>query len=658
MPGKWKRIRSMSHFNAPHLHVPYHTSNSRSRRSLFTENRSTGASSCRLFRTERAHEFAVKFNHLSKETTAIKLQVFCINKVCIQASAIISIKIIHPDDFSDDSYGYVNFHSLNDAHRVVDFIRDTKPQLQGNYITATLRVQQRTQQPQQPHHLGASPVGMVVPHDELPTNQERPVNLPMPMIAFDGMQASTSSAHNIRECNPTSPGTPPYETLVEGLIASEKISLQNSTSLHQPATSSTMPLLPRAMPLGNTHNPLADLPMLSAAIHVTPTQMTPMSSSVMHSCFALNSRKRNPNVVKVHIHGNGITGEELDSYFGQYGKIISKTEVKRGKPNYAYINFDTPINAAKACNKFVIDLKGISLKVIPPCREMNYSSMDHKNIECDKLVTNYAKLKIQEALQSYNSVYVQYKSDGGIDLWCPNKVMHEATRISEEIVKSVQDNMIVEELKLHSCYIPAMLNEGRTLRDLDEVQAQYSFDLSICSQVSGKVQTMPLNEFSKMLSLHGDELTTDSDALANFVTSSSGTVCSKWFWERSEHDYVLYPNRIMDGLSDCSNNPNAQKDVYCKINSRTYRIDLKTMTQTNVRSHQTRRIKQMKSLSPDECQITLQIRTSKESLEKIYKVVKQIFEKSTEEVEVDKLLPQDTDESLQEDLLKLTKSCL
>ena len=51
------------------------------------------------------------------------------------------------------------------------------------------------------------------------------------------------------------------------------------------------------------------------------------------------------------------------------------------------------------------------------------------------------------------------------------------------------------------------------------------------------------------------------------------------------------------------------------------------MTQTKLNSCQakTRRTKQMKVLSPDECQVTLQIRTFKESMKIVYDLVKQTF---------------------------------
>jgi hypothetical protein len=423
------------------------------------------------------------------------------------------------------------------------------------------------------------------------------------------------------------------------------------------------------MPLGDSiHRP--DLPVVTDCSQMTPTlTFTPVKLTSSTSGW------RKPNVVKVLICGDGITGDELDSYFGQYGKITSRTKVNKGKPNYAYINFDTPVSAAKACTKFtIIELKGITVKVIPPRQEVNHSfdhshfppceEVDHRfhrsHFKCDKLESKYAKTKLEEAFrerQGYNSVLVQENSVSGIDLWVPSEILHEATRIGEEIVKSIQEDMAVEELKLESRYIPALLNEGGILKRLDEAQAQHSFDLHVCSQASETTQMMPLKEFSEMLSVQGDELTTNSDVLANFVSSTSAAVHNKWFWENDVGLYSPYSKNVVDELNERFNDPYAYKRPIVEINSQKYAIDLNAMTQTKFYSRQTktRRIKQMKVLSPDECQVTLQVRTIKESMTVAYDLVKQILKKSTEQVEVNKLLPHDADESLRQDLLKVTK---
>lgn len=97
--------------------------------------------------------------------------------------------------------------------------------------------------------------------------------------------------------------------------------------------------------------------------------------------------------------------------------------MNKGKPNYAYINFDTPISAARACPEFItIELKGITVKVIPPCQKMNHR-FDCSHFKCDKLENKYAKIKLEEAFrerQGYSPVLIQENSDG-IDLWIATK---------------------------------------------------------------------------------------------------------------------------------------------------------------------------------------------------------------------------------------------
>ena len=113
--------------------------------------------------------------------------------------------------------------------------------------------------------------------------------------------------------------------------------------------------------------------------------------------------------------------------------------------------------------------------------------------------------------------------------------------------------------------MPALLNEGGILKQLDEIQAEHLFDLHVCSQTSETTQIMPLKEFSEMLSLQGDELTTDSDILADFISSTSAAVHNNWFWENDFGLYSPYSKSVVNELNNRFNDPCAYKHLILKL---------------------------------------------------------------------------------------------
>ena len=441
---------------------------------------------------------------------------------------------------------------------------------------------------------------------------------------------STSSgrmSHGICEDNdPKSPGTPPYEDLIESQFRMDVESHHD-----QQACSATMPLALNPQPI-LTYSGKLFTPKSTSLPH-SPHMAPHMPPFKKHNFL---SHQRSPNVVKVKIFGNNIEGSELDSYFGQYGKITSNTRVLQGNPNYAYINYDTPLSATNACRQRSLVLKGTNLQLIPPNTSMTAScTVDHSHIECDELIAKYLKPKAEESMRKKShlaSVYIQISSNGGIDLWCQSGCVQEATQVVEEILKIIQDDMVREELKLDSLLLPSLMDTstGDILSKLDEMQMKQSpFELTIRSQ-SDSEKTMPLREFSKMLHRLDDyiHVTTDSDVLTDFVTCSSEGTCNKWLWESNNHKFIPYPESTVDTLNKHFSDPSCTKQVKCEIKHQKYIIDLKSQTQTNVVSQRSRKIKRCTVLSPNKCMITLQLRTSKAAIKTIKTCVMEAFENS------------------------------
>ena len=102
--------------------------------------------------------------------------------------------------------------------------------------------------------------------------------------------------------------------------------------------------------------------------------------------------------IQVTIYGNGITGEDLEHYFGQYGEMIQTPTIHVCATNFAYINYRSIESAIAACKISRFSLKGVTI--------MMKSSVQEKVIKSEKLELQ-AK---HQALNSTTSV-VSYPSE-------------------------------------------------------------------------------------------------------------------------------------------------------------------------------------------------------------------------------------------------------
>ena len=140
--------------------------------------------------------------------------------------------------------------------------------------------------------------------------------------------------------------------------------------------------------------------------------------------------------IQVTIYGNGITGEDLEHYFRQYGEMVQTPTIQVCATNFACINYRTIESAIAACRISRFSLKGVTI--------MMKSSVQEKIIKSEKLElqAKHEALNSTTSGVSYPSEWEPQSDD--IELKAVSHGSKEWSNVEADVKKSMPGVFLIK----------------------------------------------------------------------------------------------------------------------------------------------------------------------------------------------------------------------
>uniref|UniRef100_A0A1X7UL11 Poly [ADP-ribose] polymerase n=1 Tax=Amphimedon queenslandica TaxID=400682 RepID=A0A1X7UL11_AMPQE len=170
------------------------------------------------------------------------------------------------------------------------------------------------------------------------------------------------------------------------------------------------------------------------------------------------------STVKVTLSGRGVTGEALEEYFSQFGDVLQTPAIIPGKPDYAYVKFESSEEAKAACipNKVNFDGTLVSIKLsnkpsLPALIEKSSKLVTDEDDSLVNLITIRKFHKLEDHLSSI--VTTKASKDGrGIHISGDKDKVDIAESIVRLYMKQLQDQIISKSMYLNCQFIPLLKN--------------------------------------------------------------------------------------------------------------------------------------------------------------------------------------------------------
>lgn len=299
--------------------------------------------------------------------------------------------------------------------------------------------------------------------------------------------------------------------------------------------------------------------------------------------------------LKVTIKSPGISSEDLEGYFSQFGEVLRTPTIKSGSPDFAYVNFKTNQEAMAACKEGIVLLKGVQLniKLSNKVAPASVPDKETKVIKCasDPLVgLILSTCTLAELETKLANVFLKPSKDGGGVLLSGDK---DKVLMAESIVNLHMDSiktMIIKETAHFPCqYIPLLGNP----QIFQDIERKRGVELSILLSDGSSKSLITLSSTVAALSYSSYPITLES--ITEYL-SSTATTPSSVSWEFVDDTRTFTPMSTTDST--------AVEELYQSqiklLHSRgqwQYLYDFEDMTQTNTSTKIRRRIKRVASMA-------------------------------------------------------------
>ena len=388
----------------------------------------------------------------------------------------------------------------------------------------------------------------------------------------------------------------------------------------------------------------------------TPSVVTPRLKSTSSSSKDL--KKKTASTVKVMIGDGGqLTGNDLESYFGRFGKIEAKPFICNGTPDYAYINYENVQSVTDACREGKFQIKGTTVLSVKPASAQVLKNIDCERIRCDSLVAKHfvSNRGIQEFIEK-NQATINL-GEGGFEIWAEKQSLVAMLNFVMKEMKSLKKQMAETVLTPHCYHLPTLC-DSQTIETLTKLEEKHLFSLEILDQ--SQTRPVTLQELQKRLCRpfavpgHAYLPTVADRNIKNFLVSDCDGTEHQWQWETDNGTYMPYHQDLCSEFNQQIQLSPGSTQFRHKIGSHTYAIDFSTFTQTNLHTKKQRKIRRMPSeaLVGPKCHIKVRIRARRVDLSSR---VKEVLKELERDIEVRSLpLPENSDETFKQQLSKKT----
>ena len=450
----------------------------------------------------------------------------------------------------------------------------------------------------------------------------------------------------------------------------------HSSSSHEAVSSGQLISLPKNVKFANPAPPTATVPDVRQAV---PSDLEPPSKTV-----------------KVTIHGQ-LTSDNLEAIFNQFGTITSTPSIIAGKPNYAYINFSSPHEAMAALSLNRQLIRGVHVRV--KLKKGSSGALDYRQSYCEMLLvqmfTSSAKpeykLKIKRIESSFQVKVIPMKNRNGFTISGSEDKLEQAKSELELVISKVREKLCEEPLKLSCHYVPMFANQdvGKQITKIEQMyhvelfvydySAEESVRVSIFSHyVSTQLKShtftpATIDCVSKFLAT---DLTTSLEAEHRTGMAEEENV---WEWQDDDGNFKAYSAKHCKTFSDNFRDSHSrmfQCTISTSIGVVRYQINFSKMTQTNVLTGNSRKIRQqpttvkgsvlthskqnivrrLSSSYNTHSMINFHVRGLKDNLEHAITYLRKELQSCVTKVSIS--LPPDSKGTFHSSLLKLTNSYL
>ena len=277
--------------------------------------------------------------------------------------------------------------------------------------------------------------------------------------------------------------------------------------------------------------------------------------------------------IQVTIYGNGITGEDLQHYFGQYGEMIQTPAIHVGMTNFAYINFRTIESAIAACRISKFTLKGVTI--------MMKSSVQEKEIKSDDLLVNQmmATVCFKELEEKVDTaVILKPCKNGGVIISGDSDKVKLAESIINLQMEVFKPQITSQTHQLHSKYIPLLANPPL----FQNIASKHAVEFSVLVSDGTSKSMAAFSSTVAALSAKPDAMTLDT---LNEYLSTSNTCL--WYFVDNFGTYVpMSPN----DSAAVETMYQGGGTSHHSIGTWNYSYNFQAMTQTNLSTLRTRSI--------------------------------------------------------------------
>ena len=374
--------------------------------------------------------------------------------------------------------------------------------------------------------------------------------------------------------------------------------------------------------------------------------------SMVQSDFSKHTEaKKDISSVKILIPERGsLTGETLDRYFSQFGDLTSRTIIRNGNPDFAYINYMDPIAAQAVRNRSPHHIEGTLIQV-PSYRATRYSRPTNPMIEftnmdltCDPLAVGYVKEEmIQQFKKTSEEVRITTKNDK-IGIYAKAMIMDQISTDVQKSISKQQSLIKCVDISLKSYYLPVLADEM-----IQKKIAEISVPFEI--KVFRESTYVPIRDLAQEYSRSSKTFDQDDFLKVYLVLTQKDRTKYQyqWFWE-DETKFEPYDGLVNKQLEKAYRSRSTISQVIGRFE---YEIDTSKMRQRNKRTNKKRNIERrhITGIVNDDS-ITLQLRSHSDHLHEIEREIMDVMNRLIREIKFEvPFIHQGT--TVMKDLLKI-----
>ena len=187
------------------------------------------------------------------------------------------------------------------------------------------------------------------------------------------------------------------------------------------------------------------------------------------------------STVKVSVYGE-LSSDDLEEVFSRFGEVLEKPIIRRGAPNFCYVNFASSHAAARACELHNTTVNGIrvEVKVSQKQRSTGGPNQESRAVPCRPLVASILQTRHKEELARLEKEHeVSLKpSPGSIKVWGGAEQVTAVDLCLQILVKQLEGEISVKDRDL-PCHSVPLFEKDSAIDHFRKIEAKHGVEFCI-----------------------------------------------------------------------------------------------------------------------------------------------------------------------------------